>query len=102
MPQALWIKKLRTSPPFLFVLCFFINLGMWFERYVIIITSLSREFEPAVWGLYIPRMWELSILVGSFSWFSMFFLIFLRIFPVVAISEVKELAIHEKAHGGAH
>jgi Ni/Fe-hydrogenase subunit HybB-like protein len=101
-PHLLWFKKLRTHLPFLFVLSVLINLGMWFERYVIIITSLSREFEPAVWGLYIPRMWELSILVGSFSWFSMFFLIFLRIFPVVAISEVKELAIHEKAHGGAH
>ncbi len=101
-PQLLWFKKLRTHLPFLFVLSLLINIGMWFERYVIIITSLSREFEPAVWGLYIPRGWELSILVGSFCWFSMFFLIFLKVFPVVAIAEVKELAIHDKAHGGAH
>ncbi|MBW2724825.1 MAG: polysulfide reductase NrfD, partial [Deltaproteobacteria bacterium] len=63
-PQLLWIKKLRTNVPFLFVLCFFINLGMWFERYVIIITSLSREFIPAAWGLYIPSWAELSILAG--------------------------------------
>ncbi len=101
-PQLLWFKKLRTCVPFLFVLSVLINIGMWFERYVIIITSLSREYIPAVWGLYIPSAVELSILVGSFSWFSMFFLIFIKLFPVVAIAEVKELAIHEKAHAGAH
>jgi molybdopterin-containing oxidoreductase family membrane subunit len=101
-PQLLWFKKLRTNLPFLFVLAFLINLGMWFERYVIIITGLSREHDPAVWGTYTPSLAEMSILAGSFCWFSMFFLIFLKIFPVVAIFEVKELAIHEKAHGGAH
>ncbi|MDG2050330.1 MAG: polysulfide reductase NrfD [Myxococcota bacterium] len=101
-PQLLWIKRLRTNLPFLFVLCFFINLGMWFERYVIIITSLSREFITGAWGLYIVSPVELSILVGSFCWFSMWFLLFLKAFPVIAISEVKELIIHEKEHGGAH
>ena len=102
MPQLLWIKRLRTSPPFLFVLCWFINLGMWFERYVIIITSLSREYVTGAWGLYIPSPVELSVLTGSFCWFSMFFLLFLKVFPVIAIAEMKELSIHEKAHGGAH
>ncbi len=103
-PQLLWFKRLRTNLPFLFVLCFLINLGMWFERYVIIITSLSREYIPAAWGLYIPSTVELSVLTGSFCWFSMWFLLFLKIFPVIAITEVKELAIHEKqhAHEGAH
>jgi Ni/Fe-hydrogenase subunit HybB-like protein len=106
MPQLLWIKRLRTNIPFLFVLSFFINLGMWFERYVIIITSLSREYIPAAWGLYIPSTVELMVLTGSFCWFSMFFLLFLKMFPIIAISEVKELEIHAKdhaqAHGGAH
>ena len=97
-PQLLWIKKLLTSVPFLFVLCVFINIGMWFERYVIIITSLSREFIPAAWGLYIPSLAELSILAGSFCWFSMFFLLFLKFLPVIAIAEMKELLIHDKAH----
>ncbi len=101
-PQLLWFKKLRTNIPFLFVLCFFINLGMWFERYVIIITSLSREFIPAAWGLYIPSAAELSVLAGSFCWFSMFFILFLKGGPIIAIGEIKELIIHEKAHGGAH
>jgi molybdopterin-containing oxidoreductase family membrane subunit len=104
MPQLLWIKRLRTNIPFLFVLCFFINLGMWFERYVIIITSLSREYIPAMWGIYIPSTVELMVLSGSFCWFSMFFLLFLKMFPIIAISEIKELSIHAKdhAHGGTH
>jgi Ni/Fe-hydrogenase subunit HybB-like protein len=102
LPQLLWIKKLRTNVPFLFVLCFFINLGMWFERYVIIITSLSREYIPAAWGIYIPSWAELSILAGSFCWFSMFFILFLKGGPIIAIGEIKEIIIHEKAHGGAH
>jgi molybdopterin-containing oxidoreductase family membrane subunit len=97
-PQLLWFKALRTNIPFLFVLCVGINIGMWFERYVIIITSLSREYIPAAWGLYIPSPAELSILAGSFCFFSMFFLLFLKIFPIIAIAEMKELIIHEKAH----
>ncbi len=103
-PQLLWFKKLRTNIPFLFVLSIIINIGMWFERYVIIITGLSREYDPAVWGIYTPSVAELVIVAGSFAWFSMFFLIFLKLFPVVAIAEVKELEIHAKAHqaGGAH
>jgi Ni/Fe-hydrogenase subunit HybB-like protein len=101
-PQLLWIKKLRTNLPFLFGLCFFINLGMWFERYVIIITSLSREYISGSWGLYVISPVELSILAGSFCWFSMWFLLFLKVFPVIAITEVKELEIHARDHGGAH
>ena len=97
----LWFSKLRVHIPTLFVLSVIINIGMWFERYVIIITSLSRDFVPAAWGLYIPSPAELSVLVGSFCWFSMFFLLFIKFFPIIAIAEVKELAIHEK-HGGAH
>ena len=101
-PQILWFSKARIHVPTLFVLSVIINIGMWFERYVIIITSLSRDFIPAAWGLYIPSPAELSILVGSFCWFSMFFLLFIKFFPIVAIAEIKELAIHERSHGEAH
>ncbi|MEN8159726.1 MAG: NrfD/PsrC family molybdoenzyme membrane anchor subunit [Myxococcota bacterium] len=103
-PQLFWFKQLRTHVPTLFVVSTFVNIGMWFERYVIIISGLSREYDPAVWGIYTPSWAELVILTGSFSFFAMLFLIFLKVFPVVAISEVKELAIHERAHGahGAH
>jgi len=102
LPQVLWFKKARTSVPLLFVLAFFINIGMWFERYVIIITSLSRDFMPSAWGLYIPSPVELSILVGSFCWFSMFFLLYLKGAPIIAISEMKELLIHGRQHGETH
>jgi molybdopterin-containing oxidoreductase family membrane subunit len=98
-PQLLWFKRLRTHVPTLFVISTLINVGMWFERYVIIITGLSREYDPAVWGVYTPSAVELSILAGSFGFFAMFFILFLKVFPVIAIAEVKELVIHEKAHG---
>ena len=102
-PQLLWFKKLRTNLPFLFILSVLINIGMWFERYVIIITGLSREYDPAVWGVYTPSAAELTIVAGSFGFFSMLFLVFLKLFPVVAIAEVKEIAIHERMHDeGAH
>jgi len=103
-PQILWFKKVRTHIPTLFVLSVLINIGMWFERYVIIITGLSREYDPASWGIYTPSWAEMGIVAGSFGFFCMFFLIFLKLFPVVAIAEMKELAIHEKAHGhgGGH
>jgi len=104
LPQLLWFRKLRTNVPFLFVLSVFINIGMWFERYVIIISGLSREYDPAAWGTYTISWAELGIVGGSFAFFSMFFLIFLKLFPIVAIAEVKEIVIHQRAHAdeGAH
>ena len=84
-PQLLWFKRLRTSVPFLFVLSVLINVGMWMERYVIIITGLSREYAPAVWGIYTPGPPELAIVAGSFGFFAMLFLIaFLLIVPGIA------------------
>ena len=82
-----------------------INIGMWFERYVIIISGLSREYDPAVWGVYTPSWPELFIVAGSFGFFCQLFLIFLKLFPVIAIAEVKEIAIHARgprAQAGAH
>jgi molybdopterin-containing oxidoreductase family membrane subunit len=104
LPQLLWFKKLRVNVPFLFVLSVLINIGMWFERYVIIISALSREYNPATWGVFVPSWPEMGILAGSFGFFCTFFLIFLKLFPIIAIAEMKEIAIHEKAHstGGAH
>ena len=99
IPQLLWFKKIRTHVPSLFIISTFINIGMWFERYVIIISGLSREHDPAVWGVYTPTWVELAIVAGSFGFFATLFLIFLKVFPVIAISEIKELEIHAKAHG---
>ncbi len=73
------------------ILSLFINLGMWFERFVIIVPSLSHEFEPWQWADYIPSWVDMSILVGSFGWFFMWFLLFIKHLPVIAIAEVKEM-----------
>jgi molybdopterin-containing oxidoreductase family membrane subunit len=102
VPQLFWFKKLRTSVPVIFVIAFIINIGMWFERYVIIVTGLSREFDPAVWGQYTPSYVELAILCGSFGFFSTLFILLIKAVPIIAIAEMKELAIHERMHGGAH
>jgi molybdopterin-containing oxidoreductase family membrane subunit len=95
-PLPLWIKRCRLNVVLMWVIGVLVNVGMWFERYVIILTGLSHEYDPAAWGYYTPSVVELTILVGSFGWFLMWFLIFLRLFPVVAITEVKELFYHEE------
>ncbi|MBW2242205.1 MAG: polysulfide reductase NrfD, partial [Deltaproteobacteria bacterium] len=101
-PQIFWFRWARTTPWILFTVATLVNIGMWFERYVIIITGLSREYEPAVWGVYTPTWAELTLFAGSFGFFAMLFLLSIKVLPIIAITEVKELAIHDKAHGGAH
>lgn len=90
-PLALWYKPLRTNIPFLFVLSIFINIGMWFERFNIIVQSLSREFIPYAWGGYNFSWVDVGIVVGSFGWFGMWMTLFLKFFPSVAITEIKEI-----------
>jgi Ni/Fe-hydrogenase subunit HybB-like protein len=89
VPQLFWFKKLRTSIPAIFTLSILINVGMWFERFVIIVTSLHRDFLPSSWAMYTPTITEVGLLVGSFGLFFTAFLIFLRLFPVISINEVK-------------
>lgn len=91
VPQLLWFKKVRHSIAALFTVTIFINIGMWFERYVIIVTSLAKEYEPWQWAVYKPSWVEMAILAGSFGWFFMWFLIFLRVLPGVSIAELKEV-----------
>ena len=91
VPIMLWFRRVRHSIPALFVISIFINIGMWFERFVIIVTSLTHEFEPFAWGLYRPTLVEMGLLIGSFSWFGFWFLLFTRLLPPVAIAELKEV-----------
>jgi molybdopterin-containing oxidoreductase family membrane subunit len=95
LPLAFFWRRVRTSLPALFVIGLLINVGMWTERFVIIVTSLAHEYLPYAWGTYQPSPVEIGITVGSFSWFLLFFLLFLKIFPSVSITEVKEQAAHE-------
>jgi len=99
VPLPLWIKKCRLNVPLMFVISIFINIGMWFERFVIITTGLSHEYSPAAWGYYTPSWVEMTILAASFAHFFMWFLLFLRMFPVIAIQEVKE---EQYEHAEAH
>lgn len=95
IPQLFWIKKLRRSIPAIFIMSIFINIGMWFERFIIIVTSLHRDFLPSSWAMYAPTITEIAILIGSFGLFFTMFLLFLRFFPVISIHEVKGL-LHQK------
>jgi Ni/Fe-hydrogenase subunit HybB-like protein len=92
IPFTLFVKKLRRSLPFLYVLSIFVNIGMWLERFVIITTALSKDFDPYSWGTYKPALVEVGITLGSFGFFFMLFLLFTKLLPVVAISELKEVA----------
>jgi molybdopterin-containing oxidoreductase family membrane subunit len=91
LPLSLFSQKLRRNTVWLWVLSLFINLGMWFERFVIIVPGLSHEFEPWQWGSYAPTWVDYSILTGSFGWFFMWFLLFIKQLPVLAIAELKEV-----------
>ncbi|UCG60353.1 MAG: polysulfide reductase NrfD [Candidatus Zixiibacteriota bacterium] len=88
VPQLFWFKRLRTSIPVMFIASIFVNIGMWFERFVIVVT-LSRDYLPSSWDYYSPTIYDIMLLVGSFGLFFTLFLLFLRYLPMVAMSEVK-------------
>ncbi len=88
-PQLFWFKKIRTSIPAIFVISIFVNIGMWFERFVIIVTSLHRDFIPSSWGYFRPTLIDISTFFGTFGLFLTMFLLFLKFLPSIAISEVK-------------
>jgi Ni/Fe-hydrogenase subunit HybB-like protein len=88
-PQLFWFKKVRENFLLVFILTLFVNVGMWFERFVIIVTSLHRDYLPASWADYTPSLVELATLLGSFGLFFTLFLLFVRFVPVIAMSEIK-------------
>ena len=90
-PQFFWIKKLRRNIAFTFFMSVFINVGMWFERFVIIVTSLHKDFLPSSWLYFSPTWVDISIFIGSLGLFFTCFLLFARTFPMVAIAEVKSI-----------
>ena len=98
--QLLWIKKLRTSLIFTFFLSIVINIGMWFERFVIIVTSLHRDYLTSSWTMYKPTIVEFGLLIGTLGIFFSAFFLFIRIFPVISIFEVKSIlkTTGEKTH----
>jgi molybdopterin-containing oxidoreductase family membrane subunit len=106
-PQLFWFKKIRTSIPAMFVISIFVNIGMWFERFVIIATSLHRDFIPSSWGYFRPTLIDISTFFGTFGLFLTMFLLFLKFLPSIAISEVKGVMPqadphHHDDHHAAH
>ena len=102
VPQLLWSKKIRTNLIFVFFIVLFINVGMWFERFVIIMTSLTRDYLPASWASYSPTTIELATMVGSFGLFFTLFLMFARLLPMISIGEVKAVLGYGKSSKGSH
>jgi molybdopterin-containing oxidoreductase family membrane subunit len=88
-PQVFWFRKARTSIPVLFAMSIVVNIGMWFERFVIIVTSLHRGFLPSSWGYFRPTFWDISTFLGSLGLFFTMFCLFVRFVPMVAAAEVK-------------
>src|SRR5579859_5878036 len=97
-PQLLWFKKVRRNIPALFVMSLIINTGMWLERFVIVVISLTRDFMPSAWGRYSPTVWDYATFVGTLGLFTMLIFLFVRGLPAIAISEMREL-VHEDSHG---
>ncbi len=92
IPQLLWIKKLRMRVGILFVMSLVVNVGMWLERFIIVTTSLQQDFLPSIWRLYIPTVWDYSTFAGTIGLFVMLIFLFVRIVPMISITEVQELA----------
>jgi Ni/Fe-hydrogenase subunit HybB-like protein len=98
-PQLMWFKKLRTSIPFTFVLSIVVNIGMWFERFVIIVTSLHRDYLPSSWSMFSPSFIDVGFFVGTIGFFFVLFLLYSRTFPVIAQAEMKTIV---KTSGSQH
>ena len=88
-PQLFWFKKLRRNIPFTFIMSIVVNIGMWFERFVIIVTSLYRDYLPGSWTYYSPTWPEIGFYLGTFGLFFTCFFLFAKYFPVIAVAEIK-------------
>ena len=90
-PQLFWFKKIRRNLTITFIVSIFINIGMWFERFVIVVTSLHRDYLPSSWSMYYPSIVEVGLFIGTLGVFFTLFLLFIRVFPVIAIAEIKSV-----------
>jgi molybdopterin-containing oxidoreductase family membrane subunit len=101
-PQIFWFKKARTNIAIIFTASLLVNVGMWFERFVIVVTSLANDFLPSSWGMYEPTYVDVLTFLGSFGLFMTFFLLFIRYLPVLAIAELKAIMPEADPHGHGH
>jgi Ni/Fe-hydrogenase subunit HybB-like protein len=91
IPQVLWVKKLRQNLIIVFLIALVVNIGMWLERFIIVITSLHRDFLPSSWGMYVPTGWDWSTFIGTIGLFLALLFLFVRFLPIISMTEVREL-----------
>ncbi len=95
LPQALWSKKVRQNIILVWIVSIIVNIGMWLERFVIVVTSLHRDFLPSSWGIYIPTKWDWATYAGTIGFFMLLIFLFVRALPSISIFEVREVVHHE-------
>jgi molybdopterin-containing oxidoreductase family membrane subunit len=91
VPQFLWIKRVRSSPLWLFVISMFVSVGMWLERFIIIVVSLHRDFLPASWGMYSGTIWDWGTFIGTMGLFLTLFFLFIRVLPAISVFEMRTI-----------
>ncbi|MOA37798.1 hypothetical protein D3C78_1594230 [compost metagenome] len=99
--QLLWFPAVRRNVLALFVIALFTNAGMWVERVMIVITGLHHDYMPSRWGMYVPTIWDWATLLGTLGLFAFLFLLFIRLLPMISISEVQKLVTEEGGTGHA-
>ena len=91
LPQLLWFSTVRRNPYALFALALVINLGMWLERFIIVVVSLHRDYLPSAWDMYYPTVWDWSTFIGTIGLFTALMFLFIRLLPVISIFEMREM-----------
>jgi molybdopterin-containing oxidoreductase family membrane subunit len=99
VPQALWSQRVRASVPALFVIAMSVNIGMWLERFIIVVTSLHRDFLPSSWGMYSPTQWDWALYIGTIGLFLALMFLFIRFLPVISIFEMRVLVSETERRG---
>jgi Ni/Fe-hydrogenase subunit HybB-like protein len=97
-PQLLWIRAIRTNVTVLFLMSIIVNIGMWLERFVIVVISLTRDFMPSAWGRYSPTVWDWATFIGTLGLFTTLIFLFVRVLPAISIAEMRELVAHNEEH----
>ena len=101
IPQTLWFKSVRQNIELLWCITIVVNVGMWLERFVIVVTSLHRDFLPSSWGMYYPTIWDWMTYIGTIGFFLLCILLFIRVLPAISIFEMRELVHEEMAKSTA-
>ena len=91
VPQLLWFKKFRINTIWLFIVSMFINVGMWLERFIIVVTSMHRDYMPSSWDMFYPTFWDWAIYIGTIGLFLFLFFSFVRGLPMISIHEIRTL-----------